>query len=182
MLFGSSTSLRTHQIRLLFHFVLNWYFRTVNNSKNIGVHYVRHEDTDPELEKPKAGKGSADDEMKSTEESSEDEWTYKNVTANDSMETEVTGNENDAFMSIESFAELQNLSETVLTDVKSESHSDSIQMLVKQVDELVQSPKKKATRQKHPLYSLGAVRHDLQVLEWLHNTHPNDDCYSVSFT
>ena len=124
--------------------------------------------------------------MKSTEESSEEEeWTYKNAAGDDSMETEVSGNDEVALgevqMSVDSSEELRNLSKMVLTDVKLEPHS--IQRLVEQADELVQTPKKSATRRKYPSYSSVAVRsrHDQQVLEWLHKTHPVDDYNSVSF-
>lgn len=163
-------------------FCFKKFCRTVNNSRNVGVHYVRHEDTDPELEKQKSDRSSVDDDGKSTEESSEDEWTYKNAVGDDSMETEVSGNEistGDVRMSVDSSEELRNLSKMVLTDVKLEPHS--IQKLVEQADELVQSPKKSATRRKYPSYSSGSTRHNRQVLEWLHNTHPNDDYNSVSF-
>lgn len=165
----------------VFSFIQKLFSSTVTNSKNVGVLYVRHEDTDPELEKQKVRKGSVDNDMKSTEESSEDEWTYKNVAGNHSMETELSENEvtADVQMSNDSSKELRNLSKMVLTDVELEPYS--IQKLVDQAYELVQSRKKSATRRKYPSYASGSVRHDLQVLEWLLNTRPNNDSNSVSF-
>ncbi len=138
----------------------------MNSARNVGVHYVRHEDTDPELEKNKGERFS--DEAKSTEESSDDEWTYKNA-ANDSMETDVSGNEglNETIMPVDSTEDVR-------------SKKELIQKLVERADELINTPKKNV-RKKCPSNGTGLKsRHNEQVREWLRKCHPNGEYNGVS--
>lgn len=155
------------------------YYRTDNSARNVGVYYFPHEDTDPEQDK-NVVEECADDEPKSIEESSDDEWTYKN-TVNNLMETDVVpGNEalNEVLMPVDSSENLRNLSKQVLHAVKLEP--DSIQKLVDQADELVHTPKKTSRKKCSSMVTGAKVRYDEHVREWLRRCHQNGEYNSVN--
>lgn len=120
--------------------------------------------------------------MRSQEETSDDEWTYKNL-ENDSMDTDacspemLTKNDHSDTV-IGSSEDLRNLSKKVLDSVKLEP--DSIQRLVDQADELVHTtPKKTNSRKKVSPSTSQKVRHNEQVREWLRKCHQNGDYSTV---
>lgn len=148
--------------------------------------YAKHIDTDSEQERRRKNGvvKTHSEELKSADESSEDEWTYtsakmdKNAIAeNLSMDTDSSGNDglNEDRTLVESTDELRDLSRKVLSDAK--LSNTCIQKLVEQVDELVQSPKKvTSSRKKTP----AAVKHAERVREWLKKCHSDENYNAVS--
>ncbi|XP_065202336.1 klarsicht protein [Planococcus citri] len=160
------------------------YNKSDKSASNYGVFYAKHIDTDSEHERRRKNGivRNTHEELKSADESSEDEWTYtsakmdKNGTNdNNSMDTDTSENEglNEDRTLVESTDELRDLSRKVLSGEK--LSKPCIQKLVEQVDELVQSPKKVASRKKIP----AAVKHAERVREWLKKCH-SDENYNTA--
>lgn len=166
--------------------------RSDTSASNYGVFYAKHIDTDSEQERNKKNIDKNHlEELKSADESSDDEWTYtsakldrKNSTENHSMDTDTSENDglNEDKTLVEGTDELRDLSKKVLGDVK--LNNVCIQKLVERVDELVQSPKKMTSRKKGSGVAMTSggnkVKHAERVREWLKKCHANEDYSMVS--
>lgn len=151
-------------------------FSTDVTSRNVGVYYIPHEDTDPEQES-KTHNISVDG-AKSDDESSDDEWTYKNL--ENCSDLSVDGNslnENKATPT----AELNNLRDETRKVLDSEKLNPGfIQRLVDQADELVQTTKRVVSRKKCSSTSAAKHRLNEHVREWLRKCQQTGDYSSVS--
>jgi len=153
-------------------------------SRNVGVYYIPHEDTDTEQESKRNKTCNSD--PRSADESSDDEWTYKNLENCSVDDMDVSGNENspndkpallDDDNDDDFSKELRDESKKVLDSEKLEP--GFIQQLVDKADELVQTTPKRAAARKKCSATNAKVCHNEQVREWLRKCQQTADDYNT---